>query len=273
MPVFLNGKSSQKSKAPSKSLTKYYPLLTGRPTSTIGWFSSTNTSVFSKFQSLVRTIDALIVANNGDTPSFTYHTPEKSNVINLIELTNKDQFLIASDVPGDYDTYDVYLIGFEKMSAHVAHKQSNLLVPVLFIENDRESMLVGPSNLDPESWDDLTNPTLQEVLENLPMQDLFDHATTYYFNTDMRQLLTDMHTIAKSKSIDDKIILADYGLIKRYQATQSFNPIQLGAFVRELTKNSSDVPLLNQFLLQFPELTFASLSEQFELAAPTFKSL
>lgn len=273
MPVFLNGKSSQKSKKPSKSLTKYYPLLTGRPTSTIGWFSSANATLFGKFQSMSRTVDALIVANNGDSPTFTYAVPDKSYIIDMIALTNKNQFLIASGVPGDYSTYDVFLIGFEKMTTRVAHKQTNILVPVILIMNDSESILVGPSNIDPESWDDLGNPTVQEVLKNISMQELFDHATDYYFNTDMRQLLTDMPVIAKAKSYEDKHILGAYGLVKRYQTTEPFNPIQLGAFVRELTKNSADVPILNQFLLQFPELTFASLSEQFEIAAPTFKSL
>lgn len=273
MPVFLNGKSAQKSKAPSKSLTEYYPLLTGRPTSTIGWFSSANKTLFDKFQTMNRTVEALTVANNGDAPTFTYAVPDKAYIIDLIALTNKNQFLIASDVQGDYDTYDVFLIGFEKMTTRVAHKQTNILVPIILIMNDSESILVGPSNIDPESWDDLGNPTVQEVLKNISMQELFDHATNYYFNTDMRQLLTDMPVIAKSKSYEDKHILGAYGIVKRYQTTESFNPIQLGAFVREVTKNSADVPMLNQFLLQFPELTFASLSEQFEIAAPTFKSL
>lgn len=273
MPVFLNGKTTPTSKKPTQSLTKYYPLLTGRTTSSIGWFSSANQTVFDKIDSMGRIIEGLITANNGDTPDFTYESFNLSDLRPLIELTDKDQFLLQKNVPGDHEIYDVYLFGYEKMTTTVAHKQTNLLVPIIYAESSLNNLLISPTSLDPEMWSSYTEPTTSEILKNITMETLYNHSFDYYFHTNMRDLLTDMPKIAKTKSIDDTQIIKGYSIIKHFQATQPFNPIQLGAFVKELTLNSANAPLLNQLLLQFPELTFASLSEQFELAAPTFKPL
>ena len=281
MPVFLNGQTAPKNAKPSKSLTKYYPLLTGRPTSTIGWFSSNHKTVFDKIDSMGKTIEALILANNGDSPEFNVSGSviDTTEAQRIVELSNHDQFLLAKDVQGSYTTYDVYLLGFEKMSTSVNHKQTNLLIPIIYATGPNDSFVLSTETMDPQGWTSYTDDIISDVLKNITLQELYDHAMTYYFNTDMRDLLTSMPSMAKqqskksSLSLDDKYIIQSYAIIKHFQAAKPFNPIQLGAFVRELTRNSSDVPLLNQLLLQFPELTFASLSEQFELAAPTFPSL
>lgn len=271
MPVFLNGAAPTSAK-PKNSLTKYYPLLTGKPTNTIGWFNTNYVTINDKMQSIIRAIDGLIVKNNGDVPEFKYSIPDEDAILKLISLTG-DHLLLKKDVPGDYSMYDVYLIGFEKLRATVNYKQSNFLVPILYFKDTTGSsnMLFHASVIDPNEYADIS--TYEEVLKNITTQELFDQAHDFYFNKNMSVLLTDMPKIAKKKQFNDNDVLEAYIILKHYQAENKFNAVQLGAFVKEITKNSNDQAKLGQLLLQLPELTFASLSEQFEISSQAFPPL
>lgn len=281
MPVFLNGASNQNKPKPSASLTKFYPLLTGRPTSSIGWFSSTTPTLKEKINNMRRIIDGLTITNKGDAPVFSYDDIDLNDVNDLIELTDQDQFLLAKNIPiSTTIAYaDAYFLGFQKMTTTINYKQTSLLVPIIqfvFYYSDgsfAKKILLDADELDPNTLTSLHYTYIDEAMEGITMQTIYDKATAYYFNTDMRTLLDQMPVIAAKNKKSDKDILRAYGHLKYMQAAQTFNPAQLSAFVHALTLHSANKAFLSQLLLQYPELTFASLSEQFELAAQTFPSL
>lgn len=277
MPVFLNGQGPTKPAVPAKTLSKIYPLLTGRPSSVIGWFSSANTNLHQKFESITGSIDALRLKNNGDMPQFTSDTPSYEAIEYLLKLTStKNEFLLEANVQGLYSTFDIYVIGFDKLTTRIMGRQSNFLVPVIAMKNTstNDNTIIDSSYFDPNVYSYApTDSDLIEAISNIEMQSLYDHLINFYYATNMRNLLTNMPSIAKSKGLSDKNILMAYTLLKHYLPQKPFNAVQLGAFVKELTINSADKALLSQQLLQFPELTFASLSEQFEAQSKIIPSL
>lgn len=277
MPVFLknNGSNSTPAAPKAKSLTSVNPLLTGRPTSTIGWFNNVSETIADKINTMITTIDGSITANNNETPVFNYTEYKQYNAHDLIKL-NKNSSLKIKTVRVNYTDYDVYFTGFQKMTTSVNGRAINILVPsfITFDNNpNNHSIAFSAESIDPNTFSTNNFDLMMKILYEVTMTELYEYLIDFYFKTNHRSLLTSMPATAKKEGMSDTEIFNAYTVLKNIVTAPSFNAAQLGDFVQELRTHTSDIASLSQLMLQFPELTFASLSQQFDALEQTFTSL
>lgn len=279
MPVFLKNNGSDPTPTPAapkaKLLTSVNPLLTGRPTSTIGWFNNVSETMADKINTMITTIDGSITANNNQPPLFNYTEYRQYDAQDLITL-NQNSSLKIKTVNVHNTQFDIYFTGLQKMTTSVNGRAINILVPSFMTFNDRlktNSIAFSAESIDPVHISTYNRDLMLEILAELTMTEFYNYLIDFYFKTNHRPLLTSMPTTAKNKGMSDNQIFGAYKVLKNIVTAPSFNAAQLGDFVQELRTHTSDIGSLSQLMLQFPELTFASLSQQFDALEQTFTSL
>ena len=278
MPIIVGNSSKANSlsvnaagKKPTQSLTKYFPTLTGEPTRTMGWFNSHHKTIKDRFRAYEMQLeDEIQKSTNGDIPKIKYKSYGDTNDIRTFIKLTGDTTLVKDNVPFEYGTASVYLIGFQTITATIQAKPKKFTIPVLAITDNMFNItIVNATLIDYEYYmtSDLKK-NIYEALDEITMQELFDTAKKYYFNTNITKVMEDMVDNATGMNEADAKILRSYTMIKRMQGARPLNAVQLAAFVNKMRKKSTNIALLQRYLLQFPELTFASLSQQFEDLAP-----
>lgn len=273
MPVFLNNQTgTTKPVAPKQLLTKYYSLLTGNPNQSRGWFGNSTPLFFDKYTNIIRTIEGTIT-KTGESPQLSLNDPfitgyDLRDLYHAIKELNPqllDYFKIDQTLDNPNDK--AYLFGFSEMEISNKGLHSKQLYPNIFIENLNNYAEI--TSLDTFEYRHLD---ATDEVAKIDMAILYQTAMKYYFNTNMQQLLVDIANSVQTTDNERQALLI-YDNLKKLQGKASFNAAQLGAFVQTLLKKSPNKNILNQKLLQFPELTFASLSEQFEIQANAFDDL
>lgn len=279
MPIIIGNTPSSTNNKPKPTrvlLKNAVPMLTGRPTSTIGWFSSTYLSLADRYDSFQKQIEA-IITKKGTNVHF-----EKSNdrisdsEANMLTILTEDTFKIKEFYSNTLNEDVVaYFVGFTTMSATIDKKAIKMLVPNIYFKTQSSSYsLVSYENIDPDSYRSLTKADL-DLLSEISMTEFYDTLMRYYFNTDFHKMLTDIPKNAQKHitTPNDIDTVMTYKNIKDINHLIKFNAAQLSTFVTSLVTETKDYAKLKQILLQFPELTFASLSQQFELLEPTLPPL
>lgn len=276
MPIIIGSdpkkSSSNLPKKPRVLLKTAVPMLTGRPTSTIGWFSSTYKTLGDRFDSLQKQVEA-IISQKGTSVSFEKGnaTPSSSYLNTVVDLTD-DKLKIKSFFSKEYNTtVEAYICGFNTLSTTYNKKSIKMLVPTIGFKINGGFIAVSSESIDPEYFSSL-DKSMIALLDEISMTEFYDALMRYYFNTDFNDMLSKMPKIGKN-TYSDIDIVESYKIIKSINGLIKFNAAQLSAFVTSLITETNDYAKLKQIILQFPELTFASLSQQFEALEPTLKPL
>lgn len=281
MPIYINNgnKATPPKKAPD-SLKTINRLLTGRPDTLVGWFNSNVSSVEDKIKKIHEQIMLLSSDPGKINVSYTSFQNSKKIFYDLTKLDHNNSMRIKANISQSSTNglYDAYLLGFSKITARVDDKSTSSLVPLLYFRNTMLSDSTSDVLIDSKIVSSSSLTTLVcSLLSSISMQELYDHAMKYYFQTDFSQFLIDMpgSKTATNYSADDH----DVKLLNAYQIFMSINKhLQLSnktlaRFTHTLMLNSPNKSMLKQLLLQTPELSFASLSTQFADKAKTFDLL
>lgn len=278
MPVII-GANSTKTSAPKQArvlLKNAVPMLTGRPTSTIGWFSNTYLNLSDRFDSFQKQVEAIITKKGTNVHFEKSNTQIPSRHAQLLTTLTGDTFKIKSFYSNSFGLdVTAYFVGFTTMSATIDKKTTKLLIPSIYFDTDNnQHAFISSKNIDPDDYESLGKNEI-DLLSEISMTEFYDTLMRYYFNTDFHKMLTSIPKNAKkhSSNPDDIDTVIVYKSIKDINTLVKFNAAQLSAFVSSLIAETSDYAKLKQVLLQFPELTFASLSQQFELLEPTLPPL
>jgi hypothetical protein len=279
MPVYLD-KNKQPINSPKKSssLKSINPLLTGRPDTVVGWFNKSLPTVLEKLNA-IRDQAKNAVDNQGDlrTSTVENYRNRLEDIEALVSLDTNHNSRLAKIVPsGTGADCDVYLLGFSKISFYGARTVSTV-VPILYLSTG--SVVDGIGFQHPASIFAPFTPyetNAGPILHQITLESLYNHATDYYLNSDFDQMLINMATNAQqvfSPDEKDVKVLSAYQLFKELNPSITFSNKTLATFTSILMDNAYDKSVMKQLLLQFSELSFASLSSQFAEKAKTFDLL